>query len=56
MRLQTLLSNYRVLEARLEAGGVSTKALQIQPMDIDLEGVRALLSPHALLQYTSTRT
>jgi len=38
-QLETLLSNYRVLEARLEAGGVSTKALQIQPMDIDLEGV-----------------
>ncbi len=37
---QALLANYRVLEARLEAGGVSTKSLHIHPMDIDLEGVR----------------
>lgn len=38
-QLKTLLGNYRVLESRLEANGVSARSLQIQPMDLDLDGV-----------------
>lgn len=38
-QLEALLSNYRVLEARLESDGVSTRDLLIQPIDGEVDGV-----------------